>query len=172
MDVLRAAKHSSLSSILSPEGKNRHILTSQIVLQKHLSFCRRESILQWHGYLGCWHLRAVVALSVALLHTLIHIETPSSLPAEPSILQRLQKAPPSLSPSDSLTRSSISDTQLCHPEQSLASDRKASRLTAPRRLDGEARTVRGRGIVLVPEGFISCPDRLLFFQVGRWIFYL
>lgn len=37
---------------------------------------------------------------------------------------------------------------------------------------GERRAVRGGGEAPVPEGFISCPDRLLFFQVGRWIFYL
>ncbi|CAB1414274.1 unnamed protein product [Pleuronectes platessa] len=35
--------------------------------------------------------------------------------------------------SDCLMRSSIADTQLCQPEQSLFSDRKASRLTAPQR---------------------------------------
>lgn len=68
------------------------------------------------------------------------------------------------SPSDCLTRSSISDTQLCHPEQSLFSDREAGTLTAPRRLE--------RGDMLpVPEGFISCPDRSFLFQVGRWIFF-
>ncbi|KAG7244072.1 hypothetical protein INR49_006234 [Caranx melampygus] len=63
---------------------------------------------------------------------------------------RVEREPPSLSP-DCLTRFSIADTQLCHPEQSPFSDRKASRLTAPQRLE------RGE---LVGEA------------VGRWIFYL
>lgn len=133
--------------------------------------CILEKPLYLDRYFGCCQLRTVVAPTAALLHSVIHFTAPSSLLSEPSILRKWKESHHP-SPSDCLTRSSISDTQLCHPEQSLFSDRKASRLTAPQRLERGARAGRGGGEAPVPEGFISCPDRSLFFQVGRWIFYL
>lgn len=91
---------------------------------------------------------------------------PSSQLCEPSILREWRESHHP-SPCDCLTRSSISDTQLCHPEQSLLSDRKAGRLTAPQRPGRGEQAGRGGGAAPEPEGFISCPDRSLFF-FSRW----
>lgn len=114
-------------------------------------------------------MRTVVAPSAALLHSVIHFTAPSSLLSEPSILSEWKERHHP-SPSDCLTRSSISDTQLCHPEQSFSTDREAGRLTAPQRLERGARAGRGGGEASVPEGFISCPDRSLFFPGGQMDF--
>lgn len=69
------------------------------------------------------------------------------------------------SPSDCLTRSSISDTQLRHPEQSLFSDRKAAVRMAPQRLErGEESEVVGEEACHLCHGdlFPAMTGRLFF----------
>lgn len=86
------------------------------------------------------------------------------MPAEAFILRECKESH-HRSCSDCLTRSSISDTQPCQPEQSLFSLRKPSLQMAPRRLDGEVWAIREGCLVPVPGGFISCTDRSPLF---RW----
>ena len=79
-------------------------------------------------------MRTVVAPNAALLHFVLHF-TPHPCSLSHPYSECKESHHPSLS--DCLTRSSIADTKLCHPEQSLFSDRKASRPTAPQRLERE-----------------------------------